>query len=212
MRVLVFSDIHGNLPAFENMIRAEPSVDLYVSLGDVVNYGPWSNECVDLLQSLSAVKIMGNHEEHFIAGIYPGKNQLVQLFFEKCIQSFDRMQFIRGYQREYLLGDFVFVHTLNDQYIFPDTEIELAGNFFIGHSHHQFERIDPAYHIVNVGSVGQNRKEINVINYGIFETEHQTITLKSLIYDIDIVINKMRDENYPEECIAYYQNKPRRKQ
>ena len=37
MRVLVISDVHGNLPSLEYIIKEEKSVDLVISLGDVVN-------------------------------------------------------------------------------------------------------------------------------------------------------------------------------
>jgi len=51
VKVLVISDVHGNLPALERVLDNNNDVDLVISLGDVVNYGPWSNECVQLLQA-----------------------------------------------------------------------------------------------------------------------------------------------------------------
>ena len=66
MRILVISDIHGNLPALEFVLNKERSADKIISLGDVVNYGPWSNECVDLMDTLTnKILIVGNHEEAF---------------------------------------------------------------------------------------------------------------------------------------------------
>jgi hypothetical protein len=33
----------------------------------VVNYGPWSNECVELIENLeNSFKVMGNHEEYYL--------------------------------------------------------------------------------------------------------------------------------------------------
>ena len=43
MRYLVFSDVHGNLPALEKVLNKENKVQGYINLGDVVNYGPWGN-------------------------------------------------------------------------------------------------------------------------------------------------------------------------
>ena len=66
MKYLIMADIHGNLPALEKTISKE-EVNGYLILGDVVNYAPWSNECVDLLSSLDdCICLMGNHEEYFI--------------------------------------------------------------------------------------------------------------------------------------------------
>lgn len=210
MKTLIFSDIHGNLPAFETMLGNEKSVDLYISLGDVVNYGPWSNECVDQLKALESIKIKGNHEEYFLNGTYGGPTRLVQTFFNKCMESFARFDAISEYQDEFALKSFICRHTINNAYIHPDTNIVATGNYFIGHSHSQFDRKEKNYHVINVGSVGQNRREINVIQYATFETETGAIELKSLVYDILPVIQKMKDLKYPEECILYYLNKPRR--
>ena len=74
MLCLIFSDIHGNLPAFEQVIKKETGIDQYINIGDVVNYGPWSNECVELIESLNCINIKGNHEEYFINGECNVKN------------------------------------------------------------------------------------------------------------------------------------------
>ncbi|MFD0777232.1 metallophosphoesterase family protein [Flavobacterium myungsuense] len=91
MKVLIYSDVHGNLPAFEKMIKKEKACEKYICLGDLVNYGPWSNECVELAISLpNSTLIMGNHEEAFINGFYPGTNPLVQDFFKMTYPSFQK--------------------------------------------------------------------------------------------------------------------------
>ena len=68
MRTAIYSDVHGNLPAFEVFVElTNKEVDVYLNLGDLVNYGPWSNECVDLALSLPTIgNILGNHEELFL--------------------------------------------------------------------------------------------------------------------------------------------------
>ena len=79
MKILIYSDVHGNLPAFEKMIKAEKDCEQFICLGDLVNYAPWSNACVDLALSLpNAVLIMGNHEEAFLNHKYNGSNELVK--------------------------------------------------------------------------------------------------------------------------------------
>ena len=82
MQILIISDVHGNLPALEYVLKSEPNSDLVISLGDVVNYGPWSNECVELLETLpNKILLKGNHEEAFINGAYPGENPIAKSFF-----------------------------------------------------------------------------------------------------------------------------------
>ena len=69
MMLAIISDIHGNLPALEkalNLIK-KVKVDIYLFLGDVVGYGPWSNECVELISTLkNSFKIKGNHEDYYL--------------------------------------------------------------------------------------------------------------------------------------------------
>ncbi len=63
MRVLIISDIHANLTAFEAVLAdAEGEWDYVWCLGDVVGYGPDPNECVDLLRSLPHLCLAGNHD------------------------------------------------------------------------------------------------------------------------------------------------------
>ncbi len=64
MRILVFSDIHGNVEALERVCEeaARLHPDLIVSLGDVVGYGANPNECVSIVQEAAHIRIGGNHD------------------------------------------------------------------------------------------------------------------------------------------------------
>jgi predicted phosphodiesterase len=64
MRYGVLADIHGNLHALEATLRAlrPERVDGYLVAGDLVGYGPFPNECVDLVRELGAVCVAGNHD------------------------------------------------------------------------------------------------------------------------------------------------------
>ena len=126
MRCLVFSDIHGNLPAFEKVINKEKNIDLYINLGDVVNYGPWSNECVDLIDSINCLNIIGNHEEYFLNGNCDVNNDIVQAFFIKNYSYFDRLELLKNYSKEILFQDFLLTHNLTKKgYVFKDTKVSL---------------------------------------------------------------------------------------
>ncbi len=63
MRVLVISDIHANLAAFEAVLEdARGQWEFVWCLGDVVGYGPDPNECCELLRSLPHLCLAGNHD------------------------------------------------------------------------------------------------------------------------------------------------------
>jgi predicted phosphodiesterase len=211
MKTLIYSDVHGNLPAFERMLKIEGQCDSYICLGDLVNYGPWSNECVDLAVSLpNSIFVIGNHEEAFIQGAYPGENPLVQSFFQKCYANFDRKEIIKEFISEVRFNDFICTHTINRKSIYPDTTIQLDNNYIIGHSHHSFQYTHKKFTLYNAGSVGQNRKYINEINYLVYNTEGGKIDLKSTTYNLNLLLSEMENLNYPEECLNYYRSKKMR--
>ncbi len=65
MRLMVFSDIHGNLEALQSVVKdaAKHNVHRSICLGDLVGYGPFPNECVELVRSLKNCRCLaGNHD------------------------------------------------------------------------------------------------------------------------------------------------------
>ena len=48
MKLLIVSDIHGNLAALEAVLATEPQPDAVVFCGRVVDYGPHPVECLGL--------------------------------------------------------------------------------------------------------------------------------------------------------------------
>lgn len=210
MRTLVFADVHGNLPAFEAMLRHVGSVDRYVSLGDVVNYGPWSDECVALLETLPHCdKVMGNHDKAFLTGHYSGDHRVARSFFEFCAPRFRSHAMLARYVDETKVGAFRACHTLDDRYIFSDTPVTLDADYLIGHSHHQFCIRAGGYVLYNAGSVGQNRRHLDVINYLLVGPGECEVELCALPYDPAPVIAEMRARGYPDACLDYYLRKPR---
>ena len=63
MRILLISDIHSNLEAFDACMAAAPAHDLVVNLGDIVGYGGNPNEVIARSQSVGRVFVRGNHDK-----------------------------------------------------------------------------------------------------------------------------------------------------
>jgi predicted phosphodiesterase len=63
-RIALISDVHGNLPAFQAVLRAieEEGVDAIWCLGDLVGYGAQPNECVSLAVEKTDLCLIGNHD------------------------------------------------------------------------------------------------------------------------------------------------------
>lgn len=63
MKILVMSDIHGNINALEAVLHNAGKVDMVWCLGDLVGYGPDPNECIKKIRGLkNCVCLMGNHD------------------------------------------------------------------------------------------------------------------------------------------------------
>jgi len=214
MIITVFGDVHGNLIALEQLFKIEKSrTDLFICHGDVVNYGPWTNECVNYLNDIKNVKLLkGNHEEYFISGNYPGENIIAKSFFNYCFLRFELnlIGILKSYEEIIKIKEYTIKHTIGNQYIFKDTDISdiiVDNNYIIGHSHQQYYREKDNFKIYNTGSLGQNRKFINQSCYVQINTETQTVELKNFIHDIEKVINEMKERKYPQLCIDYYLSK-----
>src|SRR5665647_3436734 len=59
-RILLIADIHGNYESLQTVL--EIPHDRVICLGDVVNYGPEPDRCIDLLRERAIRTIRGNHD------------------------------------------------------------------------------------------------------------------------------------------------------
>ncbi|MBE7462536.1 MAG: metallophosphoesterase family protein [Planctomycetes bacterium] len=69
----IISDIHGNLEALRAVLDDIDGLGVkeIICLGDVIGYGPDPKECLDIIQSVTNLNILGNHEEAVLYGIPP---------------------------------------------------------------------------------------------------------------------------------------------
>ena len=70
MRILIISDIHANLTAFQAVLEhAQNKWDVIWFLGDLVGYGPDPNECVQELQQYNHIALSGNHDQAVLGNL-----------------------------------------------------------------------------------------------------------------------------------------------
>ena len=64
MRYAIFSDIHGNLVAWQAALAdmEELETDVYVCLGDVVGYGPCPQEVLSAVREKTENLVAGYHD------------------------------------------------------------------------------------------------------------------------------------------------------
>ena len=69
MMMLIFSDLHANRTAFVaaiNKLPVTPSITACILLGDLIDYGPHSNEVIQMVKELPypvLCSLRGNHED-----------------------------------------------------------------------------------------------------------------------------------------------------
>lgn len=154
------------------------------------------------------VLLEGNHERLFLgAESVEHELPLVQEFYRKSIVGFARRDLIENLPQEYPLGDFVCTHTINNARVYQDTKIEIDRNYIIGHTHHAFDIQRSGHRIINCGSVGQNRKNLDRFSYAIFDESNGQITLHEAEYDVQPLLREMDLRGYPAVCIDYYKGK-----
>lgn len=214
MRVTIFSDVHGDIYSLEKLFSIENS-DLYISLGDLVGYGPFPNDCIDLAFDKCGPEnlIMGNHEAMFLDGkAHPGCSELAKRFFEASYQQYTTdnrvVKFKDSIKLDLKNGSFYnLTHTLNEQHVYPNSDIsEFLGRNIIGHSHLQFSlplKFEGV--IINTGSLGQNRIDKNIANYINLDLDSGSIQYKSFFSCKRKIISDMIKLGYSHDIVKYYE-------
>ena len=71
MKILVYTDVHGNREALDNLMKSKDykTADLRVFLGDAVNMCPYSEYCVEKLAESGDILLKGNHDVYCAYGV-----------------------------------------------------------------------------------------------------------------------------------------------
>jgi predicted phosphodiesterase len=151
LRYAIFSDIHGNLEAFQAVLNdiTTKKIQNLIFLGDIVGYGANPKECIDLLMEKTQAIVAGNHDWG-VAGKTSISyfNSVAQVAIEWTISQLspEYKNFLAQLPLKREEKDFIYTHStpINPQewnYIF--SEYEAIKNLktltkkicFIGHSH-----------------------------------------------------------------------------
>lgn len=181
MKLAIFSDIHGNLPAFNAFLRdaREQGATDYVCLGDAANFGPQPTEALHALRKLNCPVVMGNTDDYLLTPrtleALRHKNKNSQFFldvegwcarqlyaeekrfvrtFQPCLKlSFDDLSILAYHGSPKSFNDII-VGTTSDESLDNYFEGQDADLYFGGHTHTQFVRRYHDKRVMNPGSVG----------------------------------------------------------
>jgi len=222
LKIAIFSDIHANLPALLNCISHAKKVgaNKFICLGDSVGYGPFPNECLDLLREHDTISVLGNHDAAVIDKhsfqAFKGTNIEV-LKWTKSTLSSKNLTYLQTapltYTEDFWIaahatpinpGNWVYLKSADKcREILKEISQKIC---FIGHTHRPaiapselgIFKLSPQYQfIINPGSVGQSRDDDPRASYGIFDTalyEYQNFRVE---YNIDDTLKGYEKLNIP---------------
>ncbi len=218
MTLLILSDIHGNWPALEAVLAAEPEHDAVVFCGDVVDYGPQPAECLRWLRENADHLVRGNHDNALGYGVDCRcmgtfrEYSLATRAWHRTLLSDDECEFLRTMQvvdlfqwegRHFRMahatpqGD-LFEYLSMDQW--GSRVAELDGDFvLLGHTHVQGIRTFGKRTVVNPGSVGLARDIHGQACYAVFRDGQ--MHLKRIPYDVGRTAELLRSAPLPNHVV-----------
>ena len=82
MRLAIFSDVHGNWTALQEVwaaIEAEAGFDAVVCAGDLAGGRPRGEECLQFLKAKGVECILGNHDSELVGWSHPTEHQIARM-------------------------------------------------------------------------------------------------------------------------------------
>jgi predicted phosphodiesterase len=151
MRCAFFSDVHSNLEALNAVAEdfRKEKLEKVFFLGDAVGYGPDPNDCVSIIDSLTDVKLMGNHD-YAALGLMETNffNEYAQkaIQWTKSVLTEESLKTLSEFTMDFGFDQSYLVHSTPKEpkewnYIFDLDDAEENFSFFnkqicvIGHSH-----------------------------------------------------------------------------
>ena len=222
MKIAVFTDIHGNVPALKSILEdiKKNNIDRIICLGDVVGLGPKSKDCLDLIMDNNIEMVLGNNELNIIYGTQIDKsiedeekrhydwirenlNEDEMNFLKNCKCKIDEN--INGFK-------FLFEHFLlkDESEKLPFYSLDILKNgevndiidnldydyIFVGHEHRDFNIDNGKVHLIDMGSSGCRHD--NLTKYIILDiNDDVNVEIKNIPFNRDELLNDLNEYDYP---------------
>lgn len=228
MRIAVFSDIHGNLPALDAVLSDIPSqqVDAVYCLGDLVGYAPFPNEVTERIRREGIPTVMGNYDD----GVGFDRDECGCAYRELTEKQLGARSL--AWTKDHTTGENkTFLRTLhheirfeaNDQrvllvhgsprkmneYLFEDRALSsfrrLAASsnadiIVYGHTHRPYTKLVDGVLFVNVGSVGKPKDGDWRACYALLQpAAPDPVQFIRREYDVKRVTDAIRRSDLPHE-------------
>jgi protein phosphatase len=237
-KIAIISDIHGNIPALETVLRdiGERGIKRIFCLGDLVGKGPHPEKAVDICREVCEVVILGNHDEFMSSGReHPA---LPFLSWHRERLGSERLDYLRNLHhtcdfiisgkkvRLYHASQISVHHRVHmnatkeeHQAMFANTDFTGDGfepdTIGYGDIHQVYYKNRFGRVIFNAGSVGNPLDEplaayaIMEGNYGDTNHGYFAVQIIRLPYDIDLAVRLAKEEGMPEQEIQAWEDELR---
>ena len=233
MKILILSDIHGNLHALECVLKRIPH-DFVLCCGDLVMGYPFAEECIGVIRHIGDRVCMGNHDfviahdrkfspqlhnkyAHLAAELDRSANLTRQ-----CIGESDK-SYLQNLPREhhFEVEDVTFYmnHTIPGfslhHYLPPDTSEQKMIDYYdgiqadiliTGHTHIPYVKKIGPRRLINPGSVGEPRDGDPRACFAVFDTSTGQVELNRLTYDTSETLRVLSELAYPKylaHCLTH---------
>jgi putative phosphoesterase len=218
MRIAIFSDIHGNLPALEAALAdiATEHPDQIYCLGDLVGYGASPNEVTERILRAAFPSVMGNYDDG--VGFDRDDWELGQqsLMWTRAHTTADNKAFLRTLVPQIRFEAdgqrLLLVHgspRKMNEYLFEDRALSSfqrlaqsssADVIVFGHTHMPYTKSVEGVLFVNVGSVGKPKDGDPRACYAVIDVAQEpVVTFRRVDYDITRAADAIRASDLPDK-------------
>ena len=206
---------------------AEQNCDKIICCGDIIGIGPYPEETVQRMMTVNhLIAVKGNHDGYFVDGMpteFPNEEQMdygemLHHQWEHSMLSESSAKFLKSLpvQAKFSIGSYeiaVMHYCMNDagDYVkfvpnpSEDDALSMMAGIdsdiiIAGHDHNRTIRNVGNKWYVNVGSLGCPGRAGNIARAGILTIEDDAAEIEpvELAYDVDTVLKKIEELNYPE--------------
>jgi putative phosphoesterase len=228
MKYATFSDVHGNLPALEAVLSdiEEQGADKILHCGDLVGYGPFPNEVIDLIRSKGIAGVMGNYDDGVgferddCGCAYRDEEQRLlgqrSIDWTKAHVTRKNKEFLKALPHELRFSQGAFEVLLThgsprriNEYLYEDRPLKTfnrllqAGrcNLLVcGHTHLPYHKVVDDKHVVNVGSLGKPKDGDPRAAYALLTlVEGLSVDFRRVPYDVERIASAIEASDLPHE-------------
>jgi putative phosphoesterase len=229
MKIGLFSDIHGNAIALEAVLKdiSSRNIDMIFCLGDLVGYGAYPNEVIELIRKNHIPTIMGNYDDgvgynRSECGCAYKDEKSIELGHRSLVWmkehvSLENKAYLRGllHRLEFTIYDkkVLLVHGSPrkiNEYLFEDRPEEsilrlINGEnvdmLICGHTHLPYIKDLGGKYLINTGSAGKPKDGDIRAGYVILTLTENTVETENIrvAYDVEEMAKAIEMTELPKE-------------